>query len=595
VARTTSVKKAWRSLTWLLVIVAGLTMLNGAGILWQNGSWAPKLALDLEGGTQIILSPKLENGKSVTAEQLNQAVTIIRQRIDSAGVSEAEINTQGGTNVVVSIPGTPDKATIDRIESSAKLEFRAVLVASDAATTTANPSESPSPSASASPAPTPSVSPSNASDLAWVTPDLQKQFDSFNCKDVEKFKTNVAPANVPLITCSTVEKDPKTGAVLPQEKYILGPVEVAGKDISDATNSLVANSQGVSTGAWGVNIVFNSTGAKQFASVTERLYSLTGNQHRFAIVLDGQVISAPTTNAVITDGKPQITGNFTQETSKTLADQLKYGALPIGFTVNSNETISATLGTTQLASGLLAGLIGLILVVGYSVLQYRALAIITISSLVIAAVITYLIVAILSWREGYRLSLAGVAGLIVAIGITADSFIVYFERIRDELRDGRNLESAVEAGWKRAARTIYASDTVNFLAAIILFILAVGNVKGFALTLGLTTIVDVLVVSIFTHPMLRLLAHTEFFGGGHRFSGLDPKALGAVYRGRAQFRAPVGVSAAKRAQASKEVAKRQTIAERKAAEQAASLAPVKRPDAPARKDKATSGAKGKDS
>ena len=298
---------------------------------------------------------------------------------------------------------------------------------------------------------------------------------------------------------------------------------------------------------------------------------------------------------MITDGKPQITGNFTQETSKTLADQLKYGALPISFVVNSNETISATLGTTQLASGLLAGLIGLILVVGYSVLQYRTLAIITIASLVIAAVITYLIVSILSWREGYRLSLAGVAGLIVAIGITADSFIVYFERIRDELRDGRNLESAVEAGWKRAARTIYASDTVNFLAAIILFVLAVGNVKGFALTLGLTTIVDVLVVTIFTHPMLQLLARTKFFGGGHRFSGLDPKALGAVYRGRAQFRAPVGVSAAKKAQTAKEVARRQTIAERKAAEQAASLDAGKRPSTPARKDKATSGAKGKDS
>ncbi|HUG49591.1 MAG TPA: protein translocase subunit SecD [Terrimesophilobacter sp.] len=594
-ARTTPVKKAWRSLTWLLVIVAGLTMLNGAGILWQNGSWAPKLALDLEGGTQIILAPKLENGKAVTAEQLNQAVTIIRQRIDSAGVSEAEINTQGGTNVVVSIPGTPDKATLDRIESSAKLEFRPVLVASDAATTAVSPSASPSPSDTASPAPTPSVSPSNASDLAWVSPDLQKQFDSFDCKDIEEANTNVAPPDKPLVTCSTLEKDAKTGAVLPQEKFILGPVEVAGRDISDATNSLVANSQGVSTGAWGVNIVFNSTGSKQFAAVTERLYSLTGNQHRFAIVLDGQVISAPTTNAVITDGKPQITGNFTQETSKTLADQLKYGALPIGFTVNSNETISATLGTTQLASGLLAGLIGLILVVGYSVLQYRALAVITISSLVIAAVITYLIVSILSWREGYRLSLAGVAGLIVAIGITADSFIVYFERIRDELRDGRNLESAVEAGWKRAARTIYASDTVNFLAAIILFILAVGNVKGFALTLGLTTLVDVLVVTIFTHPMLRLLAHTEFFGGGHRFSGLDPKALGAVYRGRAQFRAPVGVSAAKKAQTSKEVARRQTIAERKAAEAAANVAAGKRPDAPVRKDKATSGAKGKDS
>lgn len=573
-AKTTPVRKAWRSLTWLILIVAGLIAINGAGVLWQNGAWAPKLALDLEGGTQIILSPKLESGQTVTAEQLNQAVTIIRQRIDSAGVSEAEINTQGGSNVVVSIPGTPDRSTLDRIESSAKLEFRAVIKAQSPATATVNPSPTPgasgqpTPGASGEPTPTPSpdstpsVSPTNASDEHWVTPALQTEFDQFDCKNVEAAKTNVAPVEAPLITCDT------SG----QEKYILGPVEVAGETIADATNGLVSNSQGVSTGQWGVNIVFNSTGAREFGAVTQRLYQLTGDRHRFAIVLDGQVISAPTTNAIITDGKPQITGNFSQVTSKTLADQLKFGALPIGFTVNSNETISATLGSSQLASGLLAGLIGLILVVGYSLLQYRTLGTLTIASLAIAGLITYLIVTILSWREGYRLSLAGVAGLIVAIGITADSFIVYFERIRDELRDGRGLETAVEAGWKRAARTIYASDTVNFLAAIILFILAVGNVKGFALTLGLTTIVDVVVVSIFTHPVLQLLARREFFASGHRFSGLDPRALGAVYRGRAQFRDPVGVSAAKKAASSREAATRQTIAERKAEEQLAGRA-----------------------
>ena len=573
-AKTTPVRKAWRSLTWLILIVAGLIAINGAGVLWQNGAWAPKLALDLEGGTQIILAPKLESGQTVTAEQLNQAVTIIRQRIDSAGVSEAEINTQGGSNVVVSIPGTPDRSTLDRIESSAKLEFRAVIKAQSPATATVNPSPTPgasgqpTPGASGEPTPTPSpdstpsVSPTNASDEHWVTPALQTEFDQFDCKNVEAAKTNVAPVEAPLITCDT------SG----QEKYILGPVEVAGETIADATNGLVSNSQGVSTGQWGVNIVFNSTGAREFGAVTQRLYQLTGDRHRFAIVLDGQVISAPTTNAIITDGKPQITGNFSQVTSKTLADQLKFGALPIGFTVNSNETISATLGSSQLASGLLAGLIGLILVVGYSLLQYRTLGTLTIASLAIAGLITYLIVTILSWREGYRLSLAGVAGLIVAIGITADSFIVYFERIRDELRDGRGLETAVEAGWKRAARTIYASDTVNFLAAIILFILAVGNVKGFALTLGLTTIVDVVVVSIFTHPVLQLLARREFFASGHRFSGLDPRALGAVYRGRAQFRDPVGVSAAKKAASSREAATRQTIAERKAEEQLAGRA-----------------------
>jgi preprotein translocase subunit SecD len=297
---------------------------------------------------------------------------------------------------------------------------------------------------------------------------------------------------------------------------------------------------------------------------------LQGVQNQFAIVLDGKVISAPRTLAVITDGKPQISGNFTQESSKVLADQLKFGALPLSFTVQSQDTISATLGSTQLVSGLIAGLIGLILVVGYSLAQYRLLGLVTIASLTVAALITYLLITVLSWREGYRLSLAGVAGLIVAIGITADSFIVYFERVRDELRDGRGLESAVEAGWKRALRTILASDAVNFLAAAVLFIVAVGNVKGFALTLGLTTIVDVAFVMLFTHPTLQLLAQTRFFNEGHRLSGLDPRALGATYRGRAQFRAPAAVSANKAAGktsgASREAARRQTIAERKAAE-----------------------------
>ncbi len=315
--------------------------------------------------------------------------------------------------------------------------------------------------------------------------------------------------------------------------------------------------------------MFNATGTREFAAVTTRLNALTGVKNQFAIVLDGRIISAPTTNAVITDGKPQITGSFTQATATTLADQLKFGALPIGFKVQSNDVISATLGKSQLQSGLLAGLIGLVLVVLYSLIQYRTLGLLTVASLAIAAVITYLIVILLSWRQGYRLSLAGVAGLIVAIGITADSFIVYFERIRDELRDGRALESAVEAGWKRAIRTIIASDTVNFMAAAILFVLAVGNVKGFALTLGITTIIDLVVVSLFTHPMLQVIARRPFFNEGHRFSGLDPRALGAVYRGRATFRDPVNVSSAKKAAVSREAQKRQTIAERKAAEQAA--------------------------
>lgn len=561
-ARSTPVKKAWRSLAWLAVITAGLTGILGLGVAFQGASWLPKLALDLEGGTQITLGAKLESGQVVTQEQLNQAVSIIRERIDAAGVSEAEVTTQGESNVVVAIPGQPDEQTLARIQSSAKLEFRPVIYTDVAATSSAEGTETPAPTDSATPTPTPSyattttASPTDASDPNWVSDALYAEYQDFDCASLDTAQTNIAPADEPLITCE----------VDGSYKYILGPVEVSGETIADATSGMITNSQGASTGQWGVFITFDAKGTDQFAKVTERLYGFDPNtdvRNRFAIVLDGKVISAPTTQGIITDGKPQISGSFTQETAKTLADQLKFGALPIGFEVLSNEVISATLGSAQLASGLIAGLIGLILVVGYSVFQYRALASVTMASLVVAAVLTYLIIAIMSWRQGYRLSLAGVAGLIVAIGLTVDSFIVYFERIRDELRDGRGLEGAVEAGWKRALRTILAAKSINLISAIVLFILAVGNVRGFAFTLGITVVIDVLVVILFTHPMLQLLATTRFFSSGHPASGLDPTALGAVYRGRAQFREP---AAARKSGASREAARRQTIAERKAAE-----------------------------
>ena len=574
VARSTPVKKAIRSLTWLLVIIAGLTALNGTATVlndsgrdgwWNGASWVPELALDLQGGTQITLAAQLQNGETVSSQQLDQAVTIIRQRIDSAGVSESEITKQGSQNIVVSIPGRPDNATLERIEASAKLSFRPVLftgAASSAEVGGEADGASASPSAGSTTAPytpnpdlesTPTASPTNGSDLAWITPQLADVYENYNCAADNDLAT--APDDEPLVTCST------DGTA----KYILGPVEVAGSDISDATNGLATDAQGNSTNTWAVNLEFDGQGTDQFADVTSRLVTLQAPQNQFAVTLDNQVITAPSANAAITDGRAQITGQFTQDSSKALADQLKFGALPLSFSVQSNETITATLGQTQLVSGLIAGLIGLILVVIYSLIQYRALAFVTVLSLIIAAVLTYLVIAILSWREGYRLSLAGVTGLIVAIGITADSFIVYFERIRDELRDGRILENAVESGWKRAIRTIIASDTVNFLAAITLFILAVGNVKGFALTLGITTVIDLIVVSLFTHPMLQLIARTRFFGEGHSFSGLNPRALGAVYRGRAQFREPVVARGRKKA-GGREAVIRQTIAERKAAE-----------------------------
>lgn len=551
---STPVRKAWRSLSWLLAIIVVLMGIQGAGMIFGGWTLAPKLALDLEGGTEIILTPEVADGQNVTTEQLNQAVSILRDRVDATGVAESEINIQGD-KVVVALPGTPDQAVIDRIQASAKLEFRPVICASSSTPTPActpvQSSASPSPSDALSD--TPATEPADSSDEAWVTPALLQQYSTFDCSSLDTAETNVAPADKPLVTC---EAD---GSVV----YILGPVEVAGERIDDASAGLRSTSTGVSTGEWAVNITFDGEGTQQFGDVTKRLVALTGARHQFAIVLDGRVISAPTANVAITDGRPEISGSFTQDSAQVLADQLKYGALPIAFTVESRENISSTLGGSQLRSGLIAGGIGLLLVIIYSLFQYRALASVTIASLVVASIVTYLVISILSWREGYRLSLAGVAGLIVAIGFTVDSFIVYFERIRDELRDGRGLVGAVEAGWKRALRTIYAAKGVNLLSAIVLAILAIGSVRGFAITLGITVVIDVLVVVLFTHPMMQLLSNTRFFSSGHPLSGLDPSALGAVYRGRAEFR----VSAeARKAGASREAGRRQTIAERKAAE-----------------------------
>ena len=559
VTRSSPVRKATRALTWLLVSSLGIGVLLTAGTLFWKWDLAPKLGLDLRGGTEIILSPQLGKGQQVTQQELNQAVAIIRQRVDASGTSEAQINTQGSSNIVVSIPGTPDKATLDRIKSSSKLEFRPVLVAgaptpaassSASATPGATPSPTPSPSQSLSD--TPTAKPTNPSDLSWVTPALQARYAAFQCADVAGSGANIAPASKPLITCDAAG----------QVKYILGPVEVKGSDVIDAFAGQDQSQQGVSTGQWVINLKFNDAGAAAQRGMTTRLLPLQVPRNQFAAVLDGAVIVAPRVQGV-TSVNSQISGSFTQESAKALANQLKFGALPIGFRVQSQDTISATLGSSQLQSGVIAGVIGLILVVIYSLFQYRLLGLVTVASLVVAAALTYGVIAVMSNYYGYRLSLSGVAGLIIAIGFTADSFIVYFERIRDELRDGRGLVGAVEAGWKRAIRTIYAAKGVNLLSAVVLYILAVGNVQGFALTLGITTVIDVLVVILFTHPVLQLLATTRFFSSGHPLSGLDPNALGAVYRGRAQFRVPADT---RRAGASAEAQRRQTIAERKAAE-----------------------------
>lgn len=559
-ATPTPVRRAWRALLGLLIITAVLFGINALGVyVFKDSagepasSWVPELALDLQGGTQIILEAQVADGASPTAEQLNQAVTIIRQRIDATGVGEADVTTEGGRNIVVQIPGEADEETRARIQASAQLQLRAVLFVSGEVSGSfigEDGTATPYPTPDASLESTPTASPTNGSDVSWITPALQAQFQAYNCADPANDPAN-APADQPLITCDA------TGTA----KYILGPVELNGEAISDASAGLVQT-----TNQWAVNIVFNGEGTEKFSAISSRLYPLSTPLNQFAFILDGDVLSAPSMNGIITDGKPQITGQFTQETAQTLADQLKYGALPLSFTVQSSDTISATLGSQQLMIGLVTGLIGLVLVAIYSLSVYRALGTVIVASILVMGILTYISLCVLAWRMGFRLSLAGVAGVIVSIGFTADSFIVYFERIRDELRDGKSITSAVEDGWSRAKRTIYISKSINILAAVVLYILADATVKGFAFTLGLTTVIDVLIFILFTHPVMQLLARTRFFGSGHPLSGLDPTALGAVYRGRAQFRTPVTTAAkGKGARSRGEAERRQTIAERKRA------------------------------
>ncbi|MDR4532721.1 protein translocase subunit SecD [Glutamicibacter sp. PS] len=551
---TGPVKQARRALLWLLVVVVIATGILVAGVTAGKTDASPKLALDLEGGTQMILAPQVKGNESINQEQLEQAVEIIRQRVDGSGVSEAEITTQSGRNVVVSMPGVPSSETRELIRASADMEFRPVLIAGPF---TATPE---SDRTDEEDIPKPEGDPKDASDTNWITPKLYKEFEAYDCAvELAKADRNEDDPAKPMISC-----DPGQGL-----KYILGPQEIPGDQIKDAYAGMVRGSQGAVTGQWAVNLEFNGAGTKTFSETTQRLVALQGSRNQFAILLDGTVLTAPTTNNVISDGRAQITGGFTEESAQALAQQLKYGALPISFDIQSEQQISATLGADQLRTGLLAGVIGLVLVFIYSLFQYRALGLVTILSLLVSGVLSYLALVLLGWGMNYRLSLAGVAGLIVAIGLIADSFIVYFERVRDELRDGRPLASAVDIGWGRAKRTILASKAVNLLAAAVLYLVAVGNVRGFAFTLGLTAIIDLIVVYGLTHPLLTMLARTRFFADGHRMSGLDPSLLGVepLYKGAGQIRRFNPTAEGKRKpKASAEANRRMTIAERRAAQ-----------------------------
>jgi preprotein translocase subunit SecD len=414
------------------------------------------------------------------------------------------------------------------------------LVAADA-----SPSASPKvtkPTANASAQPKPSTSPSAG---AGALPGAQPSQPAVTAKGAPvgqqlKWQDNPGQewlAKFSKFTCPTgktppaVEDNPETPLITCDEdgnKLLLSSALIEGTQLKSA-QATPPNQQTVQ---WTVNLTFDSVARKTFAGVTQQIANqtspLTNQQKQFAIVLDGKVISAPTVNGIINNGQAEISGSFTQTSAQALANSLKYGALPLKFEVPVVSEQGPTLASDQLSAGLIAGGIGLGLVLVYCLLYYRGLGIVVLASLLVAGVVTYAVVLAMSQAVNFTLTLPGIAGLIVAVGITADSFIVYFERIRDEMRSGKSMRVAVEAGWVRARATCLAADAVSLLAAVVLYIFSIGVVKGFAFTLGISTVIDIVVFFLFTKPMVSWLATFKFFYSGHKLSGLSPDQVGSA-------------------------------------------------------------------
>ncbi len=527
-----------RTLVIFLVIIIVMYVLMGV-----MRTWSPKLGLDLRGGTSVTLTAKTEDGKAPPATSLEQARLIIQQRVNALGVGESSVKTMGDRNIVVSAPNVESSKLVEMVGQTAQLGFRMVYAeepvsrkseTSEPAKPSALPTPSPSaktsssPGASASPKDDakPSASRYNEKDpqsaakmvkaaQEWKpTPEDQKAFEDYKCA-----KSVDSPGEKSLVTCD------REGTT----KYLLSPVAISGTQVVSADSGIPQGQL-----SYVVNLKFNSIGTTSFSDATTYLCSKMTPQNQFAVVLDGKVISSPQldgskgASCPINGGEAQISGHFTQDSAADLANVLKYGALPLSFDISSVDNISPTLGGEQLRAGIIAGIIGLIVVGGYCLLYYRGLGLVTLGSLVVAGITTYAAMVLLGEAVGFTLSLAGIAGAIVAIGVTADSFIVYFERIRDEIREGRTLRTALQTGWAKARGTILMADGVSLLSAVVLFVLSVDQVKGFAFTLGLTTLIDLVICFFFTHPIVTVLGRTKFWGRGRRGSGLEAAHMGVT-------------------------------------------------------------------
>jgi preprotein translocase subunit SecD len=427
----------------LLVAAAAL----GATVISGN---SPQLGLDLQGGASVVLQPK----NKVTSGVLDQAISIIRSRVDALGVAEPDISRQG-SSIIVQLPGVKNRdRALEIVGQTAQLYFRPVLQSIG-----------------------PQSGPVSASNPATTPPE---------------------------------QDDPKVQVVLPEKsangnagsRYLLGPAAVNGRAISSAKAVV-----DTTTGAWSVSFSLTSSGEKDWNAMATKV----GVNNQIAIDLDGVVKSAPALQTTNFPGSGQISGNFGEREAKDLALVLRYGSLPVQLQPQTVQTVSASLGKDSLHAGIVAGIVGLALVALYMVLYYRALGLVVWLGLAVSGALMYSIVTLLGQTSGLALSLAGTTGIIVSVGVTVDSYVVFFERLKDEIRSGKTIRSSVEKGFSRAYRTILAADAASFIGAVVLYMLSVGSVRGFAFFLGLSTLLDVFIAYFFTRPMVVLLGRNRFF------------------------------------------------------------------------------------
>lgn len=524
-----------------------LSIVALTALMIYMGDWAPRLGLDLRGGTTVTLTARQDQANAITPESMEMARSIIAQRVDGLGVGESSVTVQGDRQIEVAVPNVSGDELVAIVGRTAQLNFRPLYYYTEAEVPeptepgdSASPDPSESPSADAPPGEEPVTEPSvepttepveeepglptappttrptePASDtplgisevLAWA-PTAQdiEEFIAYQCGD--PFPDVL---DQPLITCDEAHTI----------KFLLAPVAMVGERVQDAQAGIPTNQL-----TWQVSLTFDNQGSTQFAELTRAMYQLSDPRNILAIVLDSEVVSFPVINEPIPSGTASISGSgINEKTAMELANVLRYGSLPLTFDVSSVDTISPTLGGEQLRAGLIAGLIGLILVLGYSFIYYRALGLLVFASLVAAGVLTWILLTLLGSSVGFAMNLPGVAGVVIGIGMTADSFIVYFERIRDEIREGHSLVRAIESGWTKARGTILVADGVQLLSAVVLFFLAIGAVRGFAFTLLVTTAIDIYIVFFLTKPLMTMLGRTKFFGEGHKYSGLSAETL----------------------------------------------------------------------